>query len=649
MQLLNDVRGNIMPMAAIAMVAMAGMVGGGVDISRAYMVQNRLQNACDSAVLAGRRAVAENGFDTAAKAQAEDYFDTNFNQANEGTRGTVFTPTTQDGGNQIDGVASTTVDNVVMGLFGFDSMTVSTTCSASMSVGNSDVVMVLDTTGSMNWTISGYTTSDDSKRRITYLRAAMKDFYDTVQAAAAGTNARVRYGFVPYSSSINVGKLITDVSPSYIVDNWTYQSREPIYKTETTTGGLVGYDPPYYTNDTSYSDISYGSWYYYSFTRYKKKKDCKNAKPSTTSWSNYGSSSTTTDVYIDGQGRRITATTTSQPQKRTVYDCYKYAKKQYYIIYQTQTRTYDQTEYAIEDPIYSTTETSVFDKWEYKAVNYDTSSYRNFSAVNVPMGTDGANVSTTWEGCIEERSTVAQDNFSYSSITGMTPSDAYDVDIDSAPDPSDPDTQWRPLWPEVSYYRTTDSTGWYYSSSATSDYGTKTYHACPVKAQLLSEMTETDFDAYADSLSPEGSTYHDIGMIWGARLSSPSGIFASNVNAAPSNGGAVSRHIIFMTDGQMSTSTGSQTAYGVEWHDRRVTDDGYSSNNDRHSARFLAVCEAAKAKGIRVWVIAFASALTSNLETCASTDSAFPTASSAQLNAAFQEIAKNVGELRVVQ
>ena len=177
----------------------------------------------------------------------------------------------------------------------------------------------------------------------------------------------------------------------------------------------------------------------------------------------------------------------------------------------------------------------------------------------------------------------------------------------------------------------------------------KTNDACPIASQLLTAMTEAEFDAYADALNPQGSTYHDIGMIWGARLASPTGIFQDNVTATAANGGSVARHVIFMTDGQMSTNTGGQTSYGVEWHDRRITDNGYSENNSRHTDRFLAVCEATKAKGIRVWVIAFASNLTTDLETCASADSAFPAASAAQLNTAFQEIAKDVGELRVVQ
>ncbi|WP_235901058.1 pilus assembly protein TadG-related protein [Pontixanthobacter aquaemixtae] len=636
-----------MPMAAIGMIAMAGMVGGGVDVSRAYMVQNRLQNACDAGVLAGRRAVDDDGFDTQAKAQADRYFDTNFDQTTEGTTATTFTPTTPDGGNSVEATATTQLSTMVMRLFGFSQFNLSVNCSASMSVGNSDVMMVLDTTGSMDWTIGGSTTSDDSLRRITYLRAAMKDFYDTVAAAQSGGNSRVRYGFVPYSQSVNVGQLLYDEDPSYIVDSWTYQSREPVYDVEETTT-TTGWEPPVYTSSEGYTDTSSGSWYYYDGVRYRDSDDCEDDKPNDTSWANHGGSNTSTSQEINSAGQRVTTTTTSQEQRRTDYACYRYRSNRYYIIYRTQERSYDQNSIATEDPITTTTSTTVFDKWNYTPVTYDTSTYKTFSAVTTPTGTDGAAQSSTWAGCIQERDTVAQDTFSYSSVNGITPQAAYDLDIDTEPNGS-AGRKWRPLWPEISYYRTTSSSNRYYSSANSSDYGDKTSEACPVAAQLLTVMSESEFDAYADSLDPQGSTYHDIGMIWGARLSSPDGIFQSNVLSSAANGGAVARHIIFMTDGQMSTNTGSQTAWGVEWHDRRVTDDGSSNNNDRHSARFLAVCEAAKAKGIRVWVIAFASALTTNLESCASADSAFPAASASQLNSAFQEIAKDVGELRVVQ
>jgi hypothetical protein len=124
------------------------------------------------------------------------------------------------------------------------------------------------------------------------------------------------------------------------------------------------------------------------------------------------------------------------------------------------------------------------------------------------------------------------------------------------------------------------------------------------------------------------------------------------VNDEPSNGGSVSRHLIFMTDGELQPSPTVNSAYGLETNDRRVTTNGSSgSQYTNHRARYLAICEAIKARGIRLWVIAFGAdvELSSDLTSCASPNSAFKAADSDDLNTYFQEIANQVGELRITQ
>ena len=44
--------GNTLAMVAAAVIPLAGLIGGGVDMSRAYMVRARMQQACDAAALA---------------------------------------------------------------------------------------------------------------------------------------------------------------------------------------------------------------------------------------------------------------------------------------------------------------------------------------------------------------------------------------------------------------------------------------------------------------------------------------------------------------------------------------------------------------------------------------------------------------------
>ncbi|MEP1832319.1 MAG: TadE/TadG family type IV pilus assembly protein [Hyphomonas sp.] len=662
MRLLKSQAGNIMPMAAIAMVALAGLVGGGVDVSRAYMVQNRLQNACDAGVLAGRKAVDVNGFDTAANTEANLYFDTNFDEANEGVTGTSFNATSPNSGDTVNGVASTTVDTAVMQLFGFKTIPLSVSCTATMAVGDSDVMMVLDVTGSMACT-SAMTSSDCTSyinssgtsetahggdSRIKELRAAMKSFYDTVDSAASGSNSRIRFGFVPYSSSVNVGQLIYDENPSWLVDSWAYQSREAQYvQTEHQT--VTGYMPPREETDTGAGNYIYDGWYLYSSTGYRNDSDCLNGLPADTPWTDNGSTTTTTSTEINSRDQRVTTTTVVHPQERTNYACY-YSRRyeNWYRIVRYEDRDFYDNTYQIEDPVYTTETVSSFDHWDYKLVTYDTSSYKAFAATTIPLGSSGSNITTSWEGCIEERNSQPVAAFSWDSATGLDPADAYDIDIDTVPGTTDA-TKWRPMWPEVGYYRTTDSSNRYLSSQAVSDYGRKASSYCPKAARHLAVMSKTNFDAYADSLLPSGATYHNLGMVWGARLASPTGPFQSTVTSSASNGGSVARHIIFMTDGNMSPTFSSITSYGIEFHDQRVTTDGYSNDNERHTSRFLAACEQAKAKGMRVWVIAFATGLSSDLNSCASSDSAFAATNSSQLNTAFQEIAKDVGELRITQ
>lgn len=630
--------GSIMPMAAMAIFAVAALIGGAIDISRAWKVQTRLQAACDAAVLAGRRGQTTGGFDASAQTQASAYFWANFDEAAEAARSTAFSATSAEKDNTVIATASSQLPPVMMQIFGFGAFDLSANCTASMGVGNSDVTMVLDTTGSMDSALSG-----SSQTRIQALRAAMKNFYDTLAAATTGTNARIRYGIVPYSSSVNVGRLLHALDPAYLADSWTIQSRKALYKQVQT---FDKWGTPTTTSSTGTSSTSYGSYSNYSSTRYSTLTACNAAKPADTAWTNNGSSTTSSSSTTNSSGQKVTTTTVSQPQRSTTYSCTSSGGSGYGIQWRYANRTFHTTTTDTSDPVYTTTTT--FDRWEYRPVTYDTSLYKAFESVSTPTGTSGAAQFSTWAGCIEERQTVSDEDFAYSGMDGITPAGAADLDIDSPP--SNTATQWAPMWPDVAYLRTVTYSGNVYLNDAVpSAQGQLARSYCPAASRLLGTMSKSDFYAYADSLTAAGATYHDIGMIWGARISSPDGIWADNVNDIPGNGGEVSRHMIFMTDGEMAPSYSIQSSYGIEYFDRRVTDNGYTHDTERHNARFAALCEAVKAKGIRVWVIAFAQGLTSQLQACASDDSAFTAANAAQLDAAFQEIAKQVGELRVVQ
>lgn len=635
--------GSVLPIAAASVPVIIALIGGGLDINRVYKARNRLQSACDAGTLAGRRAITTNGYDTTARAQANAYFNTNFVQNDLGATGTSFTTASANNGNLITGTAQTTVQTVVMNLLGVESIPVEVTCSATMGVGNSDITMVLDTTGSMGSTLSGTT-----QTRIQALRAAMKNFYDTVATATQGSNARIRYAFVPYSSSVNVGRLIYNLDPRYLADTWQIQSREPVFNT-ITEQVFTGWSAPVNTSEQTYSTETVGNTSQFSSTNYSSQANCNNARPADLAWANNGNASTNTSTTTNGAGQQVVTTTTTQPQRKTTYVCQQTNNNRWRVFSFNTTRNFITRNFATSDPIYETRTRQEFANWAYKEISVDTSAYKTFAAVSKPNGTSGAAASYTWGGCIEERESDATGSISYSSVTGMSPSTALDLDVDLVPN-DDPDTKWGPMWPELAYYRTVSNwQGTFLTDAVQTSQGTRATSYCPYQAQLLSTMNQSAFYSYADALSASGSTYHDIGMLWGLRLSSPEGPWANTVNVLPTNGGKVSRHIIFMTDGQMEPSISIQSSYGIEWHDRRVTDDGQTNQAARHTLRFRALCDNAKDKGFRVWVIAFASSLTTDLSYCASSNSSFLATNATQLNNAFQEIAKNVGELRVYQ
>ena len=109
-----DQTGSVLPMAAVGFLVLAALVGGGLDASRAYRAQNRLQSACDAAVLAGRKAVTVNGFDSAAEREANAYFNTNFNPDNQGAINTDFTVESPDNGHTVVGSAESEVETAIM-------------------------------------------------------------------------------------------------------------------------------------------------------------------------------------------------------------------------------------------------------------------------------------------------------------------------------------------------------------------------------------------------------------------------------------------------------------------------------------------------------------------------------------------------------
>ena len=169
-RLMHDKAGNALMLAAAAMIPLTGMVGGALDLSRLYLVKVRLQHACDAGALAGRRNMAGGAWGTDDQTAANQFFDGNFVNGAYGTGAVTRTYTQPTGGTSVHGAVSTTVPMTLMRVFAIPTATVSATCDSDMQMPNTDVMFVLDNTGSMACDPSDATATPARPRRSTTSR-----------------------------------------------------------------------------------------------------------------------------------------------------------------------------------------------------------------------------------------------------------------------------------------------------------------------------------------------------------------------------------------------------------------------------------------------------------------------------------------------
>jgi Flp pilus assembly protein TadG len=515
-RLMKDTRGNALILMGASLIPLVAAIGCGMDYARASMARSKLQQAVDAAALAGRRAMTADNIET-AKPDAVAYLAFNFPAGIYGTTPMASAVTKPDIG-EVQVSATSTVPMTMMKIFGIAALPIKAVGNATQNFENIDIMLVLDTTGSMNDPINGV-------KKIDALRQAVDALYTQLapaQQQLERQNLKMRYGILPYSTTVNVGFLLKEEDSSYVQST----------------------SVPYY--------------------HWRATKSGKNTN------------------------------------------------------------------------------------WTFGQQSYDLSGYvKGGTLGNINGNGDFSN--EKWAGCIEERK----------SDSGILPNDsrdgapatAYDLDIDRIPIASDKNTQWKPFLYDVA------------NGSSTSSEGIGPNTACPTPAVHLDVMTKAKLTSEINKLVPRGNTYHDIGMIWGVRMISNAGIFGDR-NPDKVMQQKVRRYIIFMTDGEMNAPvdyvcsgrncavngdhSSVYSAYGIESYDKRVGGTSETDNEKRHATRFMMACNAAKAKGISIWTIAFGTNANTNLSGCASNPDQYSYASDSKaLIDKFTQIGKQIGPLRI--
>ncbi|MBT2133669.1 pilus assembly protein [Croceibacterium sp. LX-88] len=674
-RLLRSETGNVMALTAAATLPMLAVIGGAVDISRIYLTKSRVQAACDSAVLAGRKAMSTTTYTDAAKGRARSMFNFNFQEADYAATGTTFL-TSADAKGKVSGTATTSIPMAVMGMFGAGPANLSVTCSADIQVPNIDIVMVLDVTGSMNDCPEGKCGSGD-ERKIDSLKAAAKTFYATLKKEMAGnTTSQIRYGFVPYDQAVNGADLFSSTPDqtkgqlplSYLNDSMVVQSRVAVFTNvvqwvpdrtasvtifeQTYDSGSADSKKPFKAVTNGGTDISNSNC-----TNYAKN-------------SNFGSvtllSGGSSVLYQKGSDAGTETLQTSAPTTGT-----SYTKTTFERVSPTWSNGSKKCTRRVIQKKYIKQKGYQFRHWSYEPTTYSVANFKNGNSINyntaivdpeytlteeeyAATGNDGkldlvelaqlpyqtgltTAASSKWDGCLEERNTVPATSFA------PIPSGALDLDFISGGTSNE--LRWRPSLLDLTYYRSSSAAVTNTNISATRS---NLDYSCPTaKMRNLNPMTETEFGTYIDSLQPGGYTYLDVGMVWGLRMISPQGMFASRNLTGP-NGGQIDRYIIFLTDGVPVSRGNSYTAYSVEDMAKRITGTTGKQPAELHALRFQALCDAMRSK-VNIWAIAFGTSVEGNLSACADTGRALQADKKEDLEKAFTDIAKQIADLRLVQ
>lgn len=759
-RLARDVRGNTLAIMAAALIPLAGLIGGGVDMSRLYLVKTRLQQACDAGALAGRKAMgpdswSEGSNNGSTNDKAEKMFGANFSSGQYGS--SALTKSFSESNGIVSGEARLTMPMTIMKIFGMTSRTISVTCQAKMELPNTDVMFVLDVTGSMNCVAgSAYCPGGNNNNvpaagsKILGLKSAVKCFYEALlkvnttevcgndpTATTSTTTAQIRIGFVPYSVSVNVGRLLPN---AYMANNWTYQSRAAntsikyayTLGTESAVSGWASWSPSSTPNSfntaSGFSGFATapgsvqipagGTTYALQRSDIKSQTNCDSTGLNTLAGSSntlvaredlpgtIGSSASPTTPTYPQTTQTITYTETD-PRIVNGYR-YKWKKNGYSsnsCWLEKATGTYNRTRtggtstkaiswdtahpYTVADGTYSYQPISQ----PVSGLKAGGSSWNNTVSIpNLNIGTTTlpspiylsgsltatssiqtpASATVTWDGCIEERQTFKNSDYDPSNEWSPIPSTAFDMNIDLLPDLGTTGTVWGPALQNAVWARynpqsitncTTSNGDAFNTVNTACDLSHNTSYYCTTPASKLTVYnTATNFETYVNSLTAIGNTYHDIGMLWGARLISPTGIFASENSAAPGSG-PIQRHIIFMTDGDTMTDIKNYTSYGVGWWDRRQTTYAPSGTdlNNIVNARLEALCTAVKNMNITLWVISYGGGISTTTEnrlkrcsTGYNTTTQQPdgvhyasASDTAALVAQFQNIAAKISELRL--
>lgn len=192
---LHNEHGSIATMFALTVFIVFGFVGSAIDFARVYRARSAIQSGIDTATLAGARAKQLGGTDTDAIAAANAYLSPIKQKL--GLAGSIEF-SVADNGSTLIGSALIDVPTMFLKVVGMEKLSFQAAGAATFGAGsnsqtNVELVMMLDTTGSMQG------------QKIADLRSAAQDLVDIV-VSDNQSGATSRVGVVPFSIAVKLDK-----------------------------------------------------------------------------------------------------------------------------------------------------------------------------------------------------------------------------------------------------------------------------------------------------------------------------------------------------------------------------------------------------------------------------------------------------------
>ena len=178
---------------------------------------------------------------------------------------------------------------------------------------------------------------------------------------------------------------------------------------------------------------------------------------------------------------------------------------------------------------------------------------------------------------------------------------------------------------------------------------------CPPTAITAMTSTKTTVLQGIDALTPKGSTVIPAGLVWGWRAISPTEPYTEG---AAYDDEKYVKAIILLTDGENDVNEGGNGINKSVYNAFGFAKNGHLGNTSGSNAeatldaKTLMVCNAIKAKDIRLYTIGFQVSTASQtlLQACATQpDMFYNSPSNSQLSAVFEDIAQGLTELRLAQ